>query len=434
MVLRHTVVAVLALVATSFAAPAEAAPAEAAPAAHGCGVPVIGAICAPQTAVLDGGRLLRTKFAALVGERTAKTALGNLLTQVKTDLTAGPWSVTAKKQVPPSGDKHDYLSLAPYWWPTTAPTAENPWGCPFVQKDGQRNPIVDEITDHAYRGEAFTAIYRLALAWYYTGDARYAQRAALDLRTWFLDAATKMNPNLNYAQGIPCKVDGRGIGIIEFSYTLTEVVDATAILATGAPGWTETDQAGMTGWYTQFLDWLRTSKNGTDEAKAQNNHGSFYDMLAAGLALGTGQRDLARTIVQDAGPKRIAPQIDATGYQPQEASRTRSWHYSNFNLVALTRLAQIGKHVGVDLWHYTAPSGATLFTAVDFLIPGATQGRWSYPELDFRPYAALDVLHAAADAGDKAARTALPLVPVQPGGDLYPVRPAAEQLDDISTS
>ncbi|MCR6485562.1 alginate lyase family protein [Amycolatopsis sp. OK19-0408] len=431
MVLRHTVVAALAVagIVTSTATSAEAAPAP-----HGCTVPVIGAICPPQTTVLDGNQLLRTKFAALVGERTAKTALNNLLTQAKTDLKTGPWSVTTKKQVPPSGDKHDYLSLAPYWWPTTEPTAENPWGCPFVQKDGQRNPIVDEITDHAYRGEAFTAIYRLALAWYYTGDARYAQRAALDLRTWFLDAATKMNPNMNYAQGIPCKVDGRGIGIIEFSYTLTEVVDATAILATGAPGWTKTDQAGMTGWYTQFLDWLRTSKNGTDEAKAQNNHGSFYDMMAASLALGTGQRDLAKKIAQDAGPNRIAPQINADGYQPQEASRTRSWHYSNFNLVALTRLAQIGKHVGVDLWHYTAPSGASLFKAVDFLIPGATQGQWSYPELDFRQYAALDVLHAAADAGDKAARKALPLVPVEPGGDLYPVRPAAEQLDDISTS
>ncbi|MGK3199590.1 alginate lyase family protein [Amycolatopsis sp. MEPSY49] len=431
MVLRHTVVAALAVagIVTSTTTPAEAATTS-----HGCTVPVIGAICAPQTVVLDGNQLLRTKFAALVGEKTSKTALGNLLRQAKADLTTGPWSVTAKKQVPPSGDKHDYLSLAPYWWPTTQPTAENPWGCPFVQKDGQRNPIVDEITDHAYRGDAFAAIYRLALAWYYTGDARYAQRAALDLRTWFLDAATKMNPNMNYAQGIPCKVDGRGIGIIEFSYTLTQVVDATAILATGAPGWTNTDQAGMTGWYTQFLTWLRTSKNGTDEAKAQNNHGSFYDMLAAALALGTGQRDLAKTITQDAGPNRIAPQINADGYQPAEASRTRSWHYSNFNLVALTRLAQIGKHVGVDLWHYTAPSGATLFKAVDFLIPGATTGQWPYPELDFRQYAALDVLHAAADAGDKAARTALPRVPVQPGGDLYPVRPAAEQLDDISTS
>lgn len=431
MVLRHTVVAALAVagIVTSTTTPAEATPTS-----HGCTVPVIGAICAPQTAVLDGNQLLRTKLAALVGERTAKTALGNLLQQAKTDLTAGPWSVTTKKQVPPSGDKHDYLSLAPYWWPTTQPTAENPWGCPFVQKDGQRNPVVDEITDHAYRGDAFAAIYRLALAWYYTGDARYARRAALDLRTWFLDAATKMNPNMNYAQGIPCKVDGRGIGIIEFSYTLTQVVDATAILATGAPGWTNTDQAGMTGWYTQFLTWLRTSKNGTDEAKAQNNHGSFYDMLAAALALGTGQRDLAKTIAQDAGPNRIAAQVNADGYQPAEASRTRSWHYSNFNLVALTRLAQIGKHVGVDLWRYTAPSGASLFKAVDYLIPGATTGQWPYPELDFRQYAALDVLHAAADAGDKAARTALPRVPVEPGGDLYPVRPAAEQLDDISTS
>ncbi|RSD25706.1 alginate lyase family protein [Amycolatopsis eburnea] len=432
MVFRHTVVAALAalgLVASSFAAPAEASP-------RSCTVPVIGPVCAPDTVVLDGHQLLRTKFAALAGEKTSRTALTNLLAAAKTDLTTGPWSVTSKKQVPPSGDKHDYLSLAPYWWPTTEPTAENPWGCPFVQKDGQRNPIVDEITDHAYRGDAFAAIYRLALAWYYTGDARYAQRAALDLRTWFLDAATKMNPNMNFAQGIPCKVDGRGIGIIEFSYTLTQVVDATAILATGAPGWTTADRSGMTGWYTQFLEWLRTSKNGTDEAKAHNNHGSFYDMLAAALALGTGQRDLAKTIARNAGPGRIAPQIQADGYQPQEASRTRSWHYSNFNLVALTRLAQIGKHVGVDLWHYTAPSGATLFKAVDYLIPAATRGQssWPYPELDFRPYAALDVLHAAADVGDRAARAALPSVPVQPGGDLYPVRPAAEQLDDISTS
>jgi hypothetical protein len=159
-------------------------------------------------------------------------------------------------------------------------------------------------------------------------------------------------------------------------------------------------------------------------------------MLVAALALGTGRRDLAAAIARDAGPKRIAPQIQANGYQPQEASRTRSWHYSAFNLVALTRLAQIGKHVGVDLWHYTAPSGATLFAAAGFLIPAATQGQqaWPYPELDFRQYAALDVLHAAADAGDRAARAALPKVPVPPGGDLYPVRPAAEQLDDIAKS
>jgi hypothetical protein len=430
---RHTVVAGLVAIGltatTLIATPAQAT--------NLCSVPILGPICAPNTAVLDGRQLQTTKFSILLGDRSARTSLKSLLTSADKALTAGPWSVTTKTQVPPSGDKHDYLSLAPYWWPTTDPTPANPWGCPFVQKDGVRNPVVDSITDHSYRGLAFQSIYQLSLAWYYTGDVRYAKRAALDLRTWFLDAATKMNPNMNYAQGIPCKFDGRGIGIIEFAYLLPQVVDATQLLSsTGAPGWSSADQKGMTDWYTQFLTWLRTNKNGTDEAAATNNHGTFYDEMSATLALGTGQKDLARSIVETAKTKRLDVQIKADGNQPLEATRTRSWHYFAFNLVATTRLAQIGKHVGVDLWHYKNVNGATIFTAVDYLIPAATQGQsvWTLPEMDFRQYAALDVLHAAADAGDQNARAALPKVPVQPGGDLFPVRPAAEQLDDIATS
>lgn len=254
------------------------------------------------------------------------------------------------------------------------------------------------------------------------------------LRTWFLDPATRMNPNLNFAQGIPCKTDGRGIGIIEFSYTFTQVLDAVAILSAGAPGWSRADSAGLKSWSGNFLTWLRTSQNGRDEAAQPNNHGTFYDMLTAGIALYTGQKALARQIVQGARSSRIDKQIDGNGSQPQEAIRTRSYHYFTFNLVAMTRLAAIGKHVGVDLWAYRTPAGGSLFKAVDFLIPAATGGvsHWPYQELVFTQYAALDSLHAAADAGDRAARAALPHVPVPPGGDLYPVRPAAEQLDDIS--
>ena len=433
---RHTVVAALTTLGLASSL-LVAASAQAAPTSVFCSIPFIGPLCAPKTVVLDGDQLLRTKVAGLLGDRTTKTALNNLLTQANTDLSAGPWSVTTKSQVPPSGDKHDYLSLAPFWWASQPVTADNPWGCPFIQKDGIRNPLVDSITDHAFRGSAFAAIYRLTLAWYYTGDARYARRAALDLRTWFLDPATKMNPNMNFAQGIPCRFDGRGIGIIEFSFAFTQVIDATSILSSaGAPGWSGVDQTGMNTWYTQFLTWLRTNKNGTDETAAKNNHGTFIDMMEAALALGTGQRDLATSIVKGAETQRIDVQIQPDGGQPLEATRTRSWHYFAFNLVALTRMAQIGEHVGVDLWHYKNPGGAGIFTAVDYLIPGATQGQpvWSLPELDFRPYASLDVLHAAANAGDQQARAAIPNVPVEPGGDLFPVRPAAEQLDDISTS
>jgi hypothetical protein len=152
----------------------------------------------------------------------------------------------------------------------------------------------------------------------------------------------------------------------------------------------------------------------------------------------TGQRSLAKTIVQGAETNRIAKQILATGQQPLETARTLSYHYSNFNLVALTRLAQIGQHVGVDVWHYTAPDGGSIFKAVDFMLPAATEGNlpsvWPYQDLSFFQYAALDVVHAAARAGDKNAQAALPKIPVEPGGDLFPIRPAAEQLDNVATT
>ncbi|GAA0406148.1 alginate lyase family protein [Microbispora corallina] len=385
----------------------------------------------PKTVVLDGSRLARTRdqvrhVPALRRDLDALTA------QADAWLTEGPWSVTDKPQVAPSGDRHDYLSEAPYWWPSQPKTADNPWGCPYVQKDGVRNPAIDEITDHAERGEMFTAVYTLTLAWYYTGRAAYAERAALDLRTWFVDPATRMNPRLTYTQFIPCKVDGRGIGIIDFSQQFTDILDATAILDLGAPTWTRADHDAMRSWYADFLTWLRTSPNGIEEAAAANNHGSFYDMQNAALALATGQRDLARQIVEDAEVKRLDVQLAADGSQPNEISRTRSWHYSTFNLVALTRLAAVGEHAGVNLWTYRTPQGGGLATSIDYLLPVASgAAAWPHPELEFSRYAASDIVHAAADHGDRAARKAVPLLEAPPGGDLWPLRPAVEQLDPI---
>ncbi|MFI5614033.1 alginate lyase family protein [Amycolatopsis sp. NPDC051903] len=422
------------LLATAAGA-AGAAPAQQPPVSV-CSLPIGSLACRPDTVVLDGARLTKNRVGLLLGDRTLRTSLGDLLKQADAALTKGPWTVVDKDRVPPSGDKHDYLSLAPYWWPSQSATADNPQGCPYVQRDGVLNPETTAVPDKAERLTAFSSIYQLSLAWFYTRKPEYAQRAALDLRTWFLDAATKMNPNLNFAQGIPCKNDGRGIGIIEFAYTFTQVLDAAQILSTGAPGWSKTDATAMQGWSADFLTWLRTSQNGKDEAAETNNHGSFYDMLTAGIALYTGDRTLAGQIVLAAEKTRLDHQIAADGSQPEESTRTRSFHYHTFNLVALTRLAQIGRHVGVDLWSYRTPEGGSLFKAVDHLLPAATGGasQWPLPDLNFLQYAALDSVHAAADAGDAQARAALPHIPAPPGGDLYPVRPAAEQLDDISVT
>ncbi|MGX5184563.1 alginate lyase family protein [Streptomyces avermitilis] len=388
---------------------------------------------APRTAVLDGTRLQQTRLRLDRGDPRLRRTLEDLTARADNWLNRGPWTVVDKPKPAPGGDVHDYLSQAPYWWPSQPRTADNPWGCPYVQRDGQRNPEVDTGTDRQDVEKVFDSAYDLSLAWYYTGRKQYAEKAATVLRTWFLAPATRMNPNLNHGQFIPCKYDGRAIGIIDFSQSYTSVLDALAILDTGAPGWSRADRTAMRAWNVDYRDWLVNSAFGAEEGAAKNNHGTFYDMQLAALAYATGDTDLARRTVLGARAGRIAPQIAADGSQPQELTRTRSWHYSTFDLVAYTRLAAIGRHVGVDLWAYEGPDGQSLFKAVDYLLPAATGAApWPHPELEFHRFAASDVVHAAADAGDRAARAAVPKLEAPPGGDLWALRPAAEQLDSIA--
>jgi hypothetical protein len=220
----------------------------------------------------------------------------------------------------------------------------------------------------------------LSLAYFFSGDTKYGEKAVVLLNTWFLDPKTLMNPHLDYGQGIPGRTTGRGIGLID-TRNLTTVIDSIILLEHVM---TNQQIKGLHEWFEKFLNWLTTSKNGLDEASQNNNHGTFYDSQVASIALFLGKHDLAKSKVNNTLSSRIPLQFGADGKQPEELRRTRSFHYSAFNLTAYARLAQYGKILDIDLWHADpfATSKSTLATAINWLASYIPKPEaWQYQEL-----------------------------------------------------
>lgn len=323
----------------------------------------------------DPQTLVASKSTLAAGDATLRPALNRLLAEADKRLEQKPSSVMDKIQIPPSGDKHDYISQAPYFWPDT-----NSPGGKYINRDGQRNPEAGNSSDARNFAAVCYDAHTLALAYYFSGDEKYAAKAAEFIRVWFLNPATRMNPNLKYGQGIPGGVEGRPAGLIS-ARGLADLVDAIGLLA-GSKNWTTNDQQQMTAWAGDYFLWLTTSKIGLGEDAASNNHGTFYDVQAVSLALFLGKTDFAREKLLAARENRLARQIEPDGKMPRELKRTLSFHYSLFNLSAAMQLAALGRSVGVDLWHYQTTDGRSILKAAKFMAQFADPGRaWPYQQI-----------------------------------------------------
>lgn len=298
-------------------------------------------------------------------------AYKQLLKEADKAMKEGPFSVMEKKNDPPSGSKHDFMSLAPYFWPDPS----KPDGLPYIRHDGRTNPEVKEYKDKEYLPRLCDLVPTLALAYYFSGKESYAQHAEQLIRVWFLDTATRMNPNLNYAQAIRGVNDGRGAGLIDARHFIP-LIDAIGLLQ-GSKSWTAADQQGMQAWFAQFLNWMQTSKNGTSELHAPNNHGTWYDALRLSQALYTGNTELAKSIVDNV-KKRLDSQMDDEGKFPLEMERTIALHYNNFDLEAFFLVASMAEKININLWEYISPGGKSLEKGFHFLLPYLTkQKAWT---------------------------------------------------------
>lgn len=348
---------------------------------------------APDLILWNGQRLAEAKAAHASGGGEFQKAIRALLGEADGAQGRKPPTVMDKVKSPPSGDKHDYVSQALYWWPDPSKAD----GLPYIQKDGQANPETKNWQDRENLGDMSRAVGVLALAYYLTGKAAYATACGGYLRAWFLAPATRMNPHLDYAQFIPGLNNGRGTGLIE-TRDLTVIPDAL-ILLEGSSALSAQERAGMKEWFAEYFRWFRDSKNGKEESAARNNHGTFYDLQAIAFARVAGLADTARALALASRERRIAEQIEPDGSMPEELKRTQALHYVAFNLGALFNLAFMAEKCGVPFWSHATADGRSLRKAMDWAKPYFLGEKpWTWQQIEpFNGHEALLAFFQAAD-------------------------------------
>jgi hypothetical protein len=292
----------------------------------------------------------------------------------------------------PVGDRHEYVSYGRYWWPD--PT--RPGGLPFVQRDGDANEAQIVQGDEIRLLRLTEAVDVLALGWSELHREDSARRAGQWLRAWLVDPATRMRPDLDYAQVHLGHTRNRGnaAGVLDGRFFASIVRDLQKL--SGSPALTRTDEIVVRAWFTDYLRWLLTAPTATAERAAANNHGSWYLVQAVSIARYVGQDDIAYRFCKE-DLLRIAHQIRPDGSQPLELSRVDGLSYSAFNLRAQFELAQLARGLGFDLIHYRSPEGGSLMGALNYLRPyNRAPQRW--PGREKKPMAPgfLDELIALA--------------------------------------
>jgi hypothetical protein len=357
-------------------------------------VPTISAVMSnqishPRTLFLDPLLLSKAKQSVKHDNNSVlQEALIRVLSDANHFLTKKPTSVVDKPQLPPSGNKHDFLSQTPYRWRN--PNTSN--GLPYTFRDGKYNPEANSIPDKRNMDDMVYMVKTLSLAYYFTDDAKYAAKAAELLRVWFLNKDTYMNPNLDYSEITPGIDKLNPSGIMAGSY-LTNIIDAVGLIKNSL-SWAKKDQHGIELWFSKYLNWLLNSDVAKEERQKINNHGTYYDVQVSSVALFLNKTAITKSVLNAAmneltpasfvsTAKAIAVKIQPDGRQPFELARANSLDYSMFNLVGLFNLATMGEYIGIDLWNYKTPEGAGLQKALDYLLPYAIKNKsWPYSQVE----------------------------------------------------
>lgn len=318
-----------------------------------------------------------------------QASLQPFLEKADSILPLPPLSVMDKETIPPSGNPHDYMSQARYFWPDPSKSD----GLPYINRDGVTNPEIYKL-DRNRLGETADRITKLAVAYYLTGEERYAEKAVALIKVWFLDKNTRMNPNLEYAQMIPGHNGGKGrcYGLLD-TYSFVEMVSALPLLEK-SKAFTPKDQKALRNWFSRLTEWMLTSPQGIEESQQANNHSTAYDAQLMAFALYSRRRDMAMKVAKEVADKRIFTQIEPDGKQPQELWRTLSYGYSQYNLTHLLDILEIADIYQLDMGDIVSDDGRSVEKALEFLAQyiGKNAPEWGYAQISGMEEKKQDVL------------------------------------------
>jgi len=268
------------------------------------------------------------------------------------------------------GGPHDFFSQADYFWPNS----KNPDG-PYINRDGESNP--NNFNEHrkvmirlSVEMPALTAAWMLLRRKDPAKAKTYGERAVAYLSAWFVDPATSMNPNLEYAQGVHGVSTGRNYGIIDTLH-LVEVARAATVL--GDDVFPAAIRKAVKAWFASYLHWLKTSEKGVKERDTLNNHAVCWALQAAEFAKFLGDEETREQVRTQYKTIFLPNQMGLDGSFPKELARTKPYSYSIFNFDVMAGLCQslevATETSHEDMFAFKLPDGRGMCKAGEFLWP-----------------------------------------------------------------
>ncbi|WP_297631875.1 alginate lyase family protein [uncultured Clostridium sp.] len=302
---------------------------------------------------------------------SSNTKIKETITQIESDgnvlLNSNSYpTVTDKTSLIAKGEtNHDFAAMTPYLF--NDPSSKTG----YTVKDGVDNPerLDSSKFDSQRLAKLVSNLNTLSFSYALTGNQSYATKAVQFLKVWFLNPATKMNPNMNFGEFFVTSTgktytfnNSNMISAIPFIQVVNDIY-----LLEDSNSLSSSDLEGLKDWFNSFSAWLTTSSNLSFNTLKIDNHGTWLQSELSLFNAFAGNKENTLKSLTSVGPDVITPQIKDGGKIPSALIRTKSVDYTEYNLEAFITLADIGQQFSIPIWNYTSIYGGNIKSAITYL-------------------------------------------------------------------